>query len=235
MRYFYLLLLTITITSCKQEEQPISTENLSEEQVDSLAQELNFNYGEPIEVLNSEIVFIPIKNKVTSWKKSLKKYDSYREETMYIAWNALFYDRETDSSYVLTEDKMYLLKMDVPTRKEDHIKNHILYEVISRDTNKDSLLNYSDATSLYVSDLNGQNFKKITKDNESLQSYQDSDRAGEIFFKTIIDSNADNEYDDKDSEQWYLYNVNNGTAPKPIVDPKTELEIGKLFIKNWVK
>lgn len=229
---FLIIIPLLAIFSCQQEKTP-TTENLTEEQIDSLANELSFNFGEPIELLNSELIVIPIGNKVQNWYKSAKSMD-YRSSEMFVNWNLMFFDRSNDRSYLLTEDKMYLTRIDTPD-KNSNINRHIIYEVISQDSNGDSKLNYSDAKQFFISDLNGQNFRMISPNNESLQQYDYSSRENEIFFKTLSDDNGDQEYDAKDSEQWYIFNLGKDSVPKPIIDSTIQNKIGKLFVKNWIK
>lgn len=227
-----LLLPILALFSCNQEHTP-NTEDLTEEQIDSLAQELTFNYGNPIELLNTELIAIPVGNNVTNWYKSGKSMD-YRSSEMFVNWNLLFYDRSADSSYILTEDKMYLTRIDTP-EPSSNVKEHIIYEVISRDSNEDGKLNYSDSKQLYISKLNGSDFKKISNENESLEEYNYSMRENEILFKTLIDSNDDKKFDNDDTEQWYIYNLVKQDPPKAIIDSTAQNKIGKLFVKNWIK
>lgn len=231
MRLIFLLPL-FALFACDQERTP-TTENLTEDQIDSLASELTFNYGEPIELLNSELVVIPIGNRVANWYKSGKSMD-YRSSEMFVNWNLLFYDRANDSTYLLTEEKMYLTRVDTP-ESSSNVKNHIIYEVISNDSNGDNKLNYGDAKQLYISGLDGSNFNKITSDKESLEQYDFSRRENEIYFKTLIDSNNDNEFDNQDTEQWYVINLEKNSKPKAIIDSVAQNKIGKLFVKNWIK
>lgn len=231
MRFIFILPL-FTLFACDQERTP-NTENFTEEQIDSLANELSFNYGNPIELLNSDLVIIPVGNNVSNWYKSGKSMD-YRSTDMFVNWNLLFYNRLKDSTYLLTEDKMYLTRVDTP-EKSSSIKKHIIYEVISIDSNKDDKLNYSDSKQLFISELDGSNFRKITSEKESLDQYDFSKFENEIYFKTLIDSNGDNKFDDKDTEQWYVFNLVNDQQPKAIIDSLSQNKIGKLFVKNWIK
>lgn len=222
----------LVIFSCQQ-QQTDHTENLTDHQIDSLASELTFNFGAPIELKNADLVIIPIQNNVPDWKDS-KSVKSYRASYMSVDWNLLFFDRSADSTYLLTEDKMYLTRLETPESNKN-LKDHLIFEAISIDSNKDSKLNYSDTRQLYVSNLDGSNLHQVTADNENLEQYRFSRRTNELYIKTRIDSNNDDHIDDNDSEQWYTYHLDSNSKPVEIIDSTTQSKIGKLFIKNWVK
>lgn len=230
MRYI-LLLPFIALFSCKQ-EHTINTEDFTEDQLDSLANNLTFRYGEPIELRGGEILTIPIGNFTADWKKSTKSFE-YRSSELISDWNLLFYNRHMDSTYLLTEDKMYLTQIQTPN-KESNTPDHIFYYTYAKDTDTNGILNYEDAQQLFISSLDGSNFKQITANNESLEYIRKSQRQNEIYIKTIIDSNDDLQFTSEDTGQWYIFNVTQESAPKPIIDSMTQNKIGKLFLENWM-
>ena len=76
---------------------------------------------------------------------------------------------------------------------------------------------------------------QITTDNESLEYIQRSQKQNEIYIKTIIDINNDLQFTSEDLGQWYIYNVADQSAPKPIIDSTIQNKIGKLFLENWMQ
>jgi hypothetical protein len=231
MRYL-LLLPFVALFSCKQDEK-INTEDFTEDQLDSLANELTFRYGDPIELNDGDIIAIPIGNYMAKWNKTKKSYDSRSYETM-TNWNLLFHNRMMDSTYLLTQEKMYLSQIQTPNT-ESNTPEHILYYTYAKDTDTNGILNYDDAQQLYVSNLDGSEFRQITLNNESLEHIRRSKRKNEIYIKTLIDSNKDLKFTPDDTEQWYIYDLTEKIAPKPIIDSATQNSIGKLFLENWMK
>ena len=149
-------------------------------------------------------------------------------------WNLLFYNRLQDSTYLLTEEKMYLTQIQTPS-KESNTPDHIFYYTYAKDTDTNDVLNYKDAQQLYISNLDGSHFMQITTDNESLEYIQRSQKQNEIYIKTIIDINNDLQFTSEDLGQWYIYNVADQSAPKPIIDSTIQNKIGKLFLENWMQ
>lgn len=231
MRYIFLLPF-VALFSCKQERQ-INTEDFTEDQLDSLANNLTFRYGDPVEINGGDILAIPIGNFSEDWRKSKKSFE-YRSSKMMMDWNVLFYNRQQDSSYLLTEEKMYLTQIQTPS-KESNTPDHILYYTYAKDTDTNSVLNYEDAQQLYISNLDGSKFKQITADNESLEYIRRSQKQNEIYIKTLVDINNDLQFTSEDLGQWYIYNVAEQSAPKPIIDSTIQNKIGKLFLENWMK
>jgi len=60
MRYIFLLPF-LALFSCQQERE-MSTEDFTEDQLDSLANNLTFRFGDPVELKGGEILAIPIGN-----------------------------------------------------------------------------------------------------------------------------------------------------------------------------
>ena len=231
MRYIFLLPF-VALFSCKQERQ-INTEDFTEDQLDSLANNLTFRYGDPVELNGGDILAIPIGNFSEDWRKSKKSFE-YRSSKMMMDWNLLFYNRLKDSTYLLTEEKMYLTQIQTPN-KESNTPDHILYYTYAKDTDTNGVLNYEDAQQLYISKLDGSKFKQITADNESLEYIRRSQKQNEIYIKTLVDINNDLQFTSEDLGQWYIYNVAEQSAPKPIIDSTIQNKIGKLFLENWMK
>ncbi len=228
---FILFIPIIALFSCKQ-ERSTNTEDFSENQLDSIANNLTFRYGDPVELRNGDILAIPVGNFTINWKESKKSYD-YRSAELISDWNVLFYDRPKDSTYLLTDEKMYLTQIQTPNL-ESNTPDHIFYYTRAKDTDTNGILNYEDAQQLYISNLDGSDFRQVTSNYESLEYIRKSQKKNEIYIKTLIDSDGDLHFTSEDLGQWYIFNVEERSAPKPIIDSLTQNKIGKLFIQNWM-
>jgi len=86
--------------------------------------------------------------------------------------NAIIFN-EQKNDYRLILDKLCCVKtIDAPTWKYDSLQTVILYDLAFKDTNRDGLINYKDESDLYISELDGSNFRKITPDSIRVISHE---------------------------------------------------------------
>lgn len=98
-------------------------------------------------------------------------------------------------------------------------KEYLLYEVFDRDSNEDDKLNSKDISSLYISAMNGENFRKLTFDDQNFEEFTIVDEMNRIYFQTRQDTNSDKEFDEKDRPQLFYIDLG-AEAPKVIAyDP----------------
>lgn len=102
--------------------------------------------------------------------------------------NILFYNRLTGSTYQLISDTMHILSFAIHKEFSNPL---ILYRVVKKDVNNDSIYNSKDAVMLFVSDIYGKNLTKITPDQEQFVDYYYYAGTQTILTKTIIDANND--------------------------------------------
>jgi hypothetical protein len=95
-------------------------------------------------------------------------------------WNLLFYNTETNDQHLLTEDKkIVIFSIDINESSSskscmrsngfDVYKDNIFYEVVSQDYNQNGYLDDNDPTYLFISDKQGNNFRRLSPDNVSVQ------------------------------------------------------------------
>jgi hypothetical protein len=80
----------------------------------------------------------------------------------------------------------------------------LLYEVIDQDTNKDKKLDGDDIKSLYLSKIDGSNFKKLTTPMSELLEWKIIPVVNRLYFKTVEDTNKDGDFDEND-KVFYKY------------------------------
>jgi hypothetical protein len=102
--------------------------------------------------------------------------------------NILFYNRQTGSTYQLISDTMHILSFAIHKEFENPL---ILYRVVKKDINKDSIYNSKDAVMLYVSDTHGKHLTKVTPDEEQFVDYYYYSQTQIILAKTIINADRD--------------------------------------------
>lgn len=80
---------------------------------------------------------------------------------------------------------------------------YLLYTVFDRDSNNDGELNYLDLASLYISRIDGTEFKKVTKELHQLYDHRVIQGLNRIYFRTQEDVNKDGELDKTDKFHHY--------------------------------
>ncbi|MBR9859776.1 hypothetical protein GYB22_03325 [bacterium] len=105
--------------------------------------------------------------------------------------NLIFYNKKTKKSYSLYYDSLHILSFAI---HEDYKKPMIFYRIVKTDFNGDSMYTDEDAVVLYVSDLNGKNFKQITPDETYYDGYTEYLEDDMILVKTLRDLNGDSTF-----------------------------------------
>ena len=65
-------------------------------------------------------------------------------------------------------------------------------------TNQDGKLDYNDINTLFISKINGTDFRKLTETNKELIDWKLIESKNRLYFRTIEDTNKDGEFDKKD-------------------------------------
>ncbi|HCO66840.1 MAG TPA: hypothetical protein DIT04_03660 [Dysgonomonas sp.] len=118
--------------------------------------------------------------------------------------NIYFDDLTNNVQRLLTEDYIsisqvvYLREIAKKTGRD-----YLIYFVYDRDTNRDGKLNSGDILTLYMSNLDGSGFVKISKDNHQLADYKLVVIANRYYFTTIEDVNRDGYFNKGDKYNYY--------------------------------
>ena len=120
--------------------------------------------------------------------------------------NLKFQKIGTDSIYSLTEKPVLIQSATYLKDHADTTKQQFLVYVIQdMDTNIDGKLDSNDIKALYISTIDGANFKKLTTDFQELIDWKYIAPKKAIYFRAIQDSNKNGKFDSKD--QIYYYHV----------------------------
>jgi len=87
----------------------------------------------------------------------------------------------------------------------------LLYVINDQDTNQDKKLDSDDIKTLYLSTIDGRNFKKITTSNRELIDWKIISTANRLYFKTIEDTNKDGDFDERDKIFYNYVNLSSTT------------------------
>ncbi len=118
--------------------------------------------------------------------------------------NVVFQDKK-GSERKLTDKKIrirtiYFLREIFKTIRT----GYLLYIVSDRDSNGDKELSYADLEALYISKLDGTDFKKITKELHEFYDWRLIKSENRIYFRTLEDKNKDGELTNKDKFHYYF-------------------------------
>ena len=124
--------------------------------------------------------------------------------------NLIFENVINQKKHLLTDNQIRIsFYHQLQDKKENR---YFLYRVIDRDYNKDGKMNSDDVESLYISNIDGTSFSKLTKDKENVQ-YNDKAWIHSIdryYFTTLKDSDKNGSFDPKDEMHHYYIQFNSG-------------------------
>ena len=83
----------------------------------------------------------------------------------------------------------------------------LVYSLADLDTNKDNKLDVNDIKSLYLSDISGANFTKISMDFQELIDWNFIESKNRLYYRTIEDANKNGEFDKKDILHYHFVDL----------------------------
>jgi hypothetical protein len=127
----------------------------------------------------------------------VSNYDQY-EITGFLR-NLKFQEIGSDSLKVLTEKPVLIQTATFLKSVSDKTKKQVLvYTLADMDTNKDGKVNASDIKTLYLSEINGNNFTKLSADFQELIDWNLIESSNKLYFRTIEDTNKNGAFDEND-------------------------------------
>lgn len=237
IRALLIPILLLTILSCNQRKdriQVIEDNNLNQKQIDSIIDEYNFEYSRVVFIDSLEKVILPISTqKARAGSRYSKK--SYYANSYSSYWNLIFYDVISGKTKLLTKKKTRISDFTTNFKNVGPIlKRSVLYIAGDSDYNKDKKLTYSDPEQLFISDVDGNKFSRLSPVNEDLIEYEIIPNTDKIIFRTLRDANNDKEFDQKDKKIWYLIDLSVGSEATEILNQEKRKEIENLYFKQWL-
>lgn len=118
--------------------------------------------------------------------------------------NLKFQEIGKDSIYSLT-DKPLLIQ--TATFIKASSSKLLVYTLADMDTNKDEKLDSNDITSLYISEISGKKFIKLTSEFQELLDWNVIEATSKLYFRTMEDINRNGEFDKNDVVHYYIVNL----------------------------
>jgi hypothetical protein len=124
--------------------------------------------------------------------------------------NLVFEDLKTHNQTLLTDKVLNITHVQYLRDLSKKIKRHyILYTVIDKDMNNDKRLDYQDINSLYISKIDGSNFKKVTENFHEYNSGKLIIQDLKYYFRTIEDIDKDGDFTKVDKYHYYYIDFAN--------------------------
>lgn len=93
------------------------------------------------------------------------------------------------------------------TISDKYKKQLLVYTLVDADTNKDGKVDANDIRSLYISDISGHGFKKLSEDVQELIDWNLIEAQGKVYFRTIEDINKNGAFDKNDRVHYHYVNL----------------------------
>ena len=215
------LVLGVMFVSCKKEEAPKpkviyqeTTKTKTEVPEDTTQIEIA---DLPINMDGTNYLIFPI-GTVSGDKKGIKvSYDSNTGYTVsnyseyqisgYLK-NLKFQEIGKDTIYALTDANVLIETATYLKSTADKTKKQLMvYTVADMDTNKDSKLDNNDIKSLYLSEISGKNFTKISVDFQELIDWNVIDSRHRLYFRTVEDTNKNGAFDKEDRLHYFYLDL----------------------------
>lgn len=137
---------------------------------------------------------------------------------------------------MLTKEKIIINHFSIgnsensPNSKNTLSDQFIYYNITDSDYDGDKKLTPKDPEKLYLSNLQGKSFTRISPNNYNLSSWKIDEKHDLILMDLIKDSNGDKEFNEKDEVEYFVYNLKTGVL-KAVFDQKIKDEIKNLAKK----
>jgi len=113
--------------------------------------------------------------------------------------NLKFQRTDSDSIHALTNKPALILTATYLKSVSDKAKKQVMaYTMFDMDTNRDGKLDTSDIKSLYLSNISGKKFTKISADFQELIDWNLVESKNRLYFRTVEDTNKNGQFDKND-------------------------------------
>ncbi|WP_369753300.1 hypothetical protein [Flavobacterium sp. WC2409] len=124
--------------------------------------------------------------------------------------NLKFQKTDSDSIHALTDKPALILTATYLKAVSDRAKKQIMvYTMYDIDTNRDGKLDTSDIKSLYLSEISGARFTKISPDFQELIDWSLIESKNRLYFRTVEDTNKNGQFDKNDVVHYNYVDLSN--------------------------
>lgn len=87
-------------------------------------------------------------------------------------------------------------------------KQILVYRILDKDSNRDNKLDDNDINTLYISNIDGTNFTKLTAEFQELIDWKVIEIMNRLYFRSIEDTNKNGEFDKEDKVHYQYVDFN---------------------------
>lgn len=122
--------------------------------------------------------------------------------------NIHFQHQDSIKTVPLTDLEMVIQTATFLNTISDKSKRQIMvYTLADKDTNRDGKVDANDIKALYLSDISGKNFTKISPELQELVDWNLIESKNRLYFRTIEDTNKNGDFDKNDLVHYYFVNL----------------------------
>jgi hypothetical protein len=137
---------------------------------------------------------------------AISNYNRY-EITGYFD-NLKFQHIDSTNVNSLTEESIQIQTVTYLNTIAEKSKKHLLiYSVVDKDTNKDGKIDQKDIKSLYISNIDGTNFTKLSEDYQEFIDWNIVEVQNRLYFRCIEDINKNGAFDKNDKVHYHYVNL----------------------------
>lgn len=216
---YSVLAFILLLVGCKEEtEKPkVIYENTSKERSEQKIDTSKILVADlPIQMEGTSVLLFPIGEFTVANGTSKTKYSSSERESFVVSnsneyeitgylSNFKFQQIGSDSLKVLTDKPVLIERVTYLKSIADKTKKQFLVYVLEdMDSNKDGKIDENDIKNLYISNIDGSNFKKLSVEFQEFIDWNVIDSQNRLYFRTIEDINKNGAFD-KDDKVHYQY------------------------------
>lgn len=131
---------------------------------------------------------------------------SYPEITGYLN-NIMFQHKDSLSMHSLTDNRMQIHTVTYLDKLSNPDKKILVYTLVDKDTNRDGKYDSNDIQSLYISNINGTKFTKLTEELHELVDWNVIDVDNRLYFRSIEDINKNGAFDSDDNINYFYVDL----------------------------
>lgn len=145
-------------------------------------------------------------SKTNSVSYAISNYNRF-ELTGYFE-NLKFQHIDSTALKPLTDKKIQMQTVTFLNTISDKTKKQILvYSLVDMDTNKDGKLDANDIKCLYISDISGNKFEKLSAEFQELIDWNIVEAQNRLYYRTIEDINKNGAFDKNDLVHYYYVDL----------------------------
>lgn len=216
--------MVLLLSSCKQEKETpkVIYENPTKTASAPKADTTKIEVADlPLQMQGTQVLLFPVGDLNLNERNAKNSYDassgnrpgfkisnySENEITGYLR-NIRFQRMDSDSITTLTDKPVLIQSVTYLKAIADKTKQQILvYMLADMDTNKDNTLDTNDIQSLYLSNITGARFTKMSSDFQEVIDWNLVESKNRLYFRSIEDANKNGAFDKNDLVHYHFIDL----------------------------